>query len=225
LDPEGMDLEMANMSLADTKRISIFLNAISSKPSSDIDEFVAWTMTDPVVQRVLAATPVTDPKLAKEARALNAKTMWQFFVAKIKALLGIREVPNSVLSAAMDASTALLESQYDATATSLRPYTMGKKKGVRLDAALDFENPPPDMLARGESARIEGQERGEGAKKINDQGREYRERMRQQRKDDAAARAETMIELEDESQTAVPVARSKRKKVCIVFLTCHCCLI
>ena len=212
LNRDGMDLDAADLSDEALIRLGTFVDAISKKPSTDIDEFVAWTMTDPTVQRVLAATPLRDPNLTDEARALNAKSVWQFFVAKIKALLGLREVPNSVLSAALDASSALLESQYDATATSLRPYTMGKKRGVRLDAAMDFDNPPPDMLARGEAARIEGQERGEGAKKIEDQGREYRERMKQQRKDDAAARAETMIELEDESRTAVPVARSKRKK-------------
>ena len=214
LNVEGMDLEMANMSRDDVLRISTFIRATSSKPSSDIDEFLAWTLTDPVVQRVLAATPVTDPKLVKEARALNAKSMWQFFVAKIKALLGIREVPNSVLSAALDASSALLESQYDATVTSLRPYTMGKKRGERLDDPLDFDNLPPDMLARGEAARIQAEKVGDTQKRMADESKDYQRKAKEARKEaaaaDARARKAVVGDVAD-NETAVPLAKRTRK--------------
>jgi len=240
-DREGVDPAL-ELSPEELSRLATILTE-SDTPGQMIDEFVSYGMTDPVIQKVMAATPMRDAANIALAKKGAAKNLWQFFVMKIKALLGIKAVPNSVLSSYMDATSALLSDIYARSDDSLTAFAFGfSKKGGEgnksaiVKAAIDFNNLPPDMVAKSQSAKQKAAENNKGREKVTEDTNKFREDEKKRekvtedtnkfredekkRRQDAAAEAEQARFDEvaaGKAETAVPQAKRKTRQDLTVF--------
>lgn len=218
-DREGVDPAL-ELSPEELSRLELIL-VESAQSRYGIDEFVSYGMTDPVIQKVMAATPMRDTGNLITARLGAAKNLWQFFVMKIKALLGIKAVPNSVLSSYMDATSALLSDIYARSDDSLSAFAFSAKggKGAIVKAAIDFNNLPPDMVAKSQSAKQKAAENNKGREKVTEESKKFREDQRRQRQEAAAEAEQARFDeiAAGKAETAVPQARGKTRQDLTMF--------
>ena len=221
---EGVDPDL-KLSPEELSRLAVILRE-SDKRGQMIDEFVSYGMTDPVLQKVMAATPMRDVANLVAARVGAKKNLWQFFVMKIKALLGIKAVPNSVLSSYMDATSALLSDIYARSDDSLTAFAFGfSKKGGKgnksaiVKAAIDFNNLPPDMVAKSQSAKQKAAESNKGREKVNEDVKKFKEDEKKKRQDAAAEAEQARFDevAAGKAETAVPQAKRKTRQDLTVF--------
>jgi len=187
-----------------------------------LDEFVAYGMTDATLQKVMAATPIRDKATLKAAKAGGAKNLWQFFVTRIKALLGIKAVKNSMLSSYMDATSSLLGNIYARSDDSLTAFAFSadkKGKPAAVKAAIDFNNLPPDMVAKSQSAKQKAAESNKGREKVTEDTNKFREDEKKKRQDAAAEAEQARFDevAAGKAETAVPQAKRKTRQDLTVF--------